>query len=639
MKNKAVVLLLTAFIIMLTIGAFLSGEPFSIAETVNAEQKGLSLDGGVYAYATSTGNKIIRLYPTGRADITENDTLALRLKVSNREVNKSNTNDTTVYMRLKLKNVENTFALKKEDFDYDFISCEGVSGKASAVGAGSSKGALFALPVGQDGTFFLPVNRFYSDGVDGEENSITKFLDISTQIEYVEVQYSSYRWDIFIGQTAVINGSYRNIFAYRARTDSKGIELLTDYADNVVLSVNGQESNVVDGKPVVALDGIGTVSAESNKLYFFDYIGFSAQFEKGYGITAVSTKIRGYDSQTKERPVDGYVFEGRYNFRTNEDENTSEIGKNPVTLVFDITVEKLVSLEVTGASGAAVIHYADKDDSTDGIISVAAGKDALLSVVANDDFNFSCLSLNGEMLPDVSSEEGYLALVNVSEDGILEIVGEGTPIDVVVEFPQEASVSLNGRDISSGKTSVNKYSSLRFSVEADKGYKCVVAQVVGNKYLPVTLDENGGFTFIADDGLHIVIAVQAISYNITYVMNGGFYEGEGNPSSITYFDVVELIIPIREGYVFLGWKIQGYDGFVTLLEKVEYDIVLIAEFEKVEEIVPETPDNPENPQVDSGCGCGGGCGSCGGEAAKSNAYMTLPVLAFIAILLLRKKRS
>ena len=84
------------------------------------------------------------------------------------------------------------------------------------------------------------------------------------------------------------------------------------------------------------------------------------------------------------------------------------------------------------------------------------------------------------------------------------------------------------------------------------------------------------FNKAVTDDLVIEAKWKANSYTITYDANGG--EIEFGNTIVTYGEKYELDIPVREGYIFKGWK---YNGTFLTAEKylIAQDIVVVAEWE------------------------------------------------------------
>lgn len=102
-----------------------------------------------------------------------------------------------------------------------------------------------------------------------------------------------------------------------------------------------------------------------------------------------------------------------------------------------------------------------------------------------------------------------------------------------------------------------EYSSYTFSVTYDKGLILPECTLGGYNFLG-WFDENGeeieeiNKLNICDMVLSAKWRASDLSYNITYVLDGGLLE-EGNPQNVLAGQVIPLNEPVREGYIFLGW--------------------------------------------------------------------------------------
>lgn len=76
--------------------------------------------------------------------------------------------------------------------------------------------------------------------------------------------------------------------------------------------------------------------------------------------------------------------------------------------------------------------------------------------------------------------------------------------------------------------------------------------------------------------IHAVLHCRLIEYSIKYIMNDGT-NTDANPQRIDITQTVVLQDPVRNGYMFIGWKLDG--AYVTTLQNVNRDIVLEAIWE------------------------------------------------------------
>lgn len=144
-----------------------------------------------------------------------------------------------------------------------------------------------------------------------------------------------------------------------------------------------------------------------------------------------------------------------------------------------------------------------------------------------------------------------------------------------------------------------------------------------------------------DGAFTLKVTFDVVTYNITYRLNSGEYaSGESNPATITYFDTVALKDVSREGYDFLGWRIEGSDAYVAELKEISSDITLIAVFElqTVEPDPDDSTDSTDSADPTDSAQSGGGTSDVGG--CGSSLGLGIVGIGGAAIALaLAKKRS
>lgn len=85
-----------------------------------------------------------------------------------------------------------------------------------------------------------------------------------------------------------------------------------------------------------------------------------------------------------------------------------------------------------------------------------------------------------------------------------------------------------------------------------------------------------------------VLRCSPIRNRVYYIMNGGT-NPDANPREIDITQTVTLQDPVKSGYVFIGWKLNG--EYVTVLENIDREIVLEAIWEPLGTGTTVTPTN------------------------------------------------
>lgn len=624
--------ILAAFIVVLTC-FFALGLP--TAGKAAAQDFSLSLDGGVYAYAESTGTKTVRLRPEQTVTIDADGNFLIRIKISFREINKAN--DKNAVVSFRILTATDTLRVESGEFSFGFISADGsVSEVLSSEG---SNGAVFSLPAGTDGTLVLPIGRFYA--VRGNDRISAKdALSADNAITLIEVDFSASRWDIFVGQAA-FSDKNESVATFSAEysSPSRNLRLLRSFTDKVALFVNGKEASVSGEELFAVIEGVGEVSVRG-ELAFFDKLGISSRLSEGYGITRIRTEVEGIENYGKDHRKQGYVFEENLVIRTNRDENTAVLGFGEIKINLFVTVEKLVRLEVTSAG--VTINYGEIDDSEDGVLFLAKNYPAVLTAVVTGGFDFSGLYYNGKRLENVASAgEDFRCVLTPDEDGFIDVIGFAGTVTLTVDAADEVSISEGGKEML-GEYEFQRYTRLILTLTAAEGYDGIPVLTGENgKLLDVGRRASGEYVIVLTENMTLSAYASVRTFAISYDLSGGSYESGSNPSFITYFDEAELISPVKKGYTFLGWRIVGSEDYVSKLSGVKNDLYLVAVFEKNPDN-PDNPDDPNNPDDNQGCGgCGGcnGCGSCGSCGNELSGATILPSVAAVLLLVAPSRRK
>ena len=622
-------------------------------EIPNERLESLSYDGGVYAYANKTGTATVRYTPSGTdsdyslANATD---IAFRFGVSYRQINKPNSGTGLCYVRIKFKNNDKLYGITKEDVKLTFVESDGSVGLVRISNGGKGVGGQINCVKGTDGTLVVPLSCL----MDGSTTTDLGASIVDTEnyaaleIEYVDFVVSAYRYDFVFGQFAIVRktGETYNYDVLPFVASESGSSLLTlvnNFYDTVdSFKVNGNEAvKNSDGLYEAALDGIGTVSFDcGDSLRFFDKVKVSLDGEEGYGITGVKTFISGFESgennQTSTPLASGHAYGFDFAFRPGErDENTSVVGLEPLHVRAEVTVSELVKVDCDNAG--AIISIIGVDDNSDGKLYMKADEDYELKVVPVAGFEFAGISLNGETVSDrTENDDGsYLYTIRVGENARIGILGLGETTGLMLSVPEVGGkASIDNEEVHSGNYATNLYKKHELTIASDKGYaasvKLVYAAAEGEEAKEIALaEENGKYVFIVDGAFTVKVEFTVREFVVTYRLNGGALAGDKtNPEKITYFDTIALNAPVKEGYAFTGWRIEGTDGLITELKNVESDIVVIAVFEMEEDPV----DSGDSGSKTDSSGCEKGCFG----ALDFGGAFVLAVLA-AAVFAVRKK--
>ena len=487
-------------------------------------------------------------------------------------------------------------------------------------------------------------------------------------VEYIEFTYSAHRWNWAFGDIALIrqaeNTVTTDVLDLTPEAVTAGQELYDVWYDNVKLVVNGTEATeTADGTYEVDLGAQGKVRIPSGKVFAYDPVLLTSDLADGYGITKVSTSAEGKTIPQRGEEADnlstggynkdrsalltGYTYEGEYFLRrgnhglqTSGADDTADLGTAPLNGTIEVTVSPLVALNVTGEADGVDIYYFRlgtmakfdcvsalndwtdmPDDGSDGTLWLKPNEEAAVLVIPKAGYDFTGVKLNGsdltaaETKADKTSGRVAAAIykVAVGEEVDFEVLGVGDQVELALDLPAEGgSVSVDGTVLTGTTLESNIYKTLSIDAAPEKGYKATVSIVYpaaeeGGEERVVTLEpaSDGKYYYQVDGVFTLRVAFDVVSYTLTYRLNNGTYaEGESNPETITYFDTVTLKSVSRDGYDFMGWRIEGQSGYVTELKSVESDLTLIAVFEMAS-VDPgddpgTTPEEPSQPSDENG---------------------------------------
>ena len=521
-------------------------------------------------------------------------------------------------------------------------------------------------------------------------------------IEYIEFSASSSRWDFAIGEIALVrqanNAVTTDVLDFTAN-EQHNVVMYNTWYDNVKLVVNGTEATqTADGAYEADLGAMGKVRIPSDKVFAYDPVMVSSDLAEGYGITAVATSAEGKEIQQRGEEADnltssaynkdrsallaGYTYEGEYFLRKGNhglypggSDDTATLGTDPLNATINVTVSPLVALDITGEADGVDIYYFRlgtlakydcvvannnytdmPDDGSDGTLWLKPDEAAAVLVIPKAGYDFTGVRLDGTELTseeeraDAETNRVSMAvyMITVGENATLEVLGLGDEVGLTLDLPAEGgSVSIDGTAVTGTTYQSNVYKTLSINASPEKGYASAVSIVYpaaeeGGEERTVELEAatDGNYYYRVDGTFSIEVTFEIVTYQLTYRLNNGQYAaGESNPATITYFDTVTLKNPVREGYDFVGWRIEGEEGTVTELKEVESDLTLIAVFEMADTPVdPDPGDDPgDQPGGDNGGDNGGGCGGTLAGALGLGAAAAVIMIATVAVILKKKK--
>ncbi len=627
----------------------------------DSELECLSDANQVWFWSTKTGTANVRYTPTGSYTLENVTDIAFRIKNANRQTNKPNTSGGLSALYLKFKGVDTIWHLTHEqkiNNEYSHFKTLAPDGTIKRT-MGNTAASQFAFTANFDATAFFPLWAFYDGASIAEEDCLTSLENYqSLELEYIDFGVSTWRWDLILGDIALAKTSDNQDWTYEVMNFDKAVQegseslvtLRTDVFDQVALKVNGEQGVVnQDGSITANVEGVGTVSTPVSTLQMFKQATVTTDLKEGYGITNVVSRFYNANGEeitdaSESLLSSGYSLGGKFNLRTNNPDNTATIGLDPVTCELDITVAPLVKVNVTGESAGVVVSHGSLDSSEgDNSVYLASGSASTLTVTPKTGFSFVEAKLNGETLTNVATEEGKFAYeVTVTEEASLEIVGVGEEVTLTVEKAEgaKATVQIGEKTFeqASEAYATNLRKILTVNVTADPGYLAKLEKVVapaeeGAEAIVTALVEKsaGVYEVEVDGAFTLRVSTEIVTYTVTYRLNNGeMAEGEVNPESITVLDTVTLYVPVREGYEFKGWKIQGQEGYVTELANIHEDIIVVAEWER-KAVQPDSSSVEEQPSSSTGEAQG-----CLSSVSGISAFV---VLLGLAVAIFKKKSN
>lgn len=137
-----------------------------------------------------------------------------------------------------------------------------------------------------------------------------------------------------------------------------------------------------------------------------------------------------------------------------------------------------------------------------------------------------------------------------------------------IDYAGVAQNSLNAEEF----TSYNVNSNIALYTEEKEGYIFEGFDMGGGNIITTIAKGTTG-------NLNLVAVWTPIEYDLTYSYNGGTAPQEPNPSSLTVESVFSLNPPTRNGYEFIGWKINGTEQIIqSIASGYTQDISLTAEW-------------------------------------------------------------
>lgn len=676
---KRVSLLLTcALALTFCLGVFFVGNAVKVSAAEenmkyitaipDSELELLSDENQVWFWSTKTGTGNVRYTPTGSYTLENVTDLAFRMKNANRQTNKPNKSNGLCAMYIKFKGNDTIWHLTHEQTilasdgktklysHFKTIAPDGTIKRT----LGNTAASQFAIPANFDGTVYFPLWAFFNGASIAEEDCLTSLENYqSLELEYIDFGVSCHRWDMILGDIAFAKTTDNQNWTYEVMNFDKAVKegsealitLRTDVYDQVALKVNGVEgAKNADGSITANVEGIGSVSTPVSTLQMFKQATVTTDLKEGYGITNVIAKF--YNAQGEELTdasasllSSGYSLGGKFNLRTNNPDNTALVGLDPVTCELDITVAPLVKVNVTGESSGVTVAYGSMDSSAgDNTIYLASGSASTLTVTPKTGFTFVEAKLNNEVLENTATEEGKFTYnVTVTENATLEIVGVGDEVTLTVEKTEGAKATVVIGDKTFASASETYVSNLRkvltVNVSTEAGYMAKLEKVVasaeegGEATVTTLVEKSAGVYEVEIDGAFTLrVSTEIVNYTVTYRLNNGqMQNGETNPETITVLDSVVLYVPVREGYEFKGWKIQGNDAYVTKLENISENITVVAEWERVA-TQPDSSNTSEKPSTSEPTENKGCLGSISGISA-------FVALLGVAVVCFKKKEN
>ncbi|MGN1077518.1 MAG: hypothetical protein ACI4ST_03300, partial [Candidatus Gallimonas sp.] len=437
--------------------------------------------------------------------------IAFRVRNSGRQRNNSNTSAGITFIEFKFKESETVWNLKNQQkyTDETYTHLVGITPKGGynrkiGIAPGNAtKGGMLSFPAGMDTTVYIPLTFIYNDDSTQCITSVAGYENWT--LEYIEFEQSTYRWDMQVGQIALVqtlsqaDSDNGNSYTYpqtvmnftKSEIENTNGRLAERAYDNVCLTVNNTQATLTDGKLTAAIEGIGTVSVDPTLLWYTS-ASITSDLAEGYGITGITVQAM-KDGEVANVPAlsvasieDGYTFALSQSFRVegkliSDDQlwaDTSEYG--PIEMSINITVEKLVKLTLTGDMADYVQVTYGSHTAQDGVLYLASDVSSVLTVVAKSGGGtLTGVKLGGEELTPAEGTSDYT--VRITEDTQLEVIGVGDPATVTVDLEKatHTGVSVDGTAITEGKEiSTNEREVIVIVLSPETGYRGILEKVV-----------------------------------------------------------------------------------------------------------------------------------------------------------------
>lgn len=625
----------------------------------------LSNDNATMFYSNKTGAATVRYTALEDYALTDVTDIAVRLTNSHRQTNKANVNAGLTYYRIKFQENDTIYNIKNEQYIlgedgttklYTHFKTISPTGSVRRTFGVTGTGQL-SFTENFDGTVYIPLWMIYDGKSIAEADCLTSRSDYADlKIEYVEFEVSTYRWDLIVGDMALVKRTGEEYTETVMRFDKTAQDsnsiLLTDIYDDVELVVNDVKATADEqGALTSELGETGSVKIAASELMFFQPASLSSKLAAGYGITNVL--INYYkddvliDEATRNPLNEEYVFGGEYIVRDGgRDENTVILGHSPVKVEIRATVSPLIKLNIAGESEGVEISYKTLDDGNDGAIYLAKNQDSTLTVKVKEGFDFAGLKLGETELENIGGEGEYKYVVKLAEESTLTVlgIGEEVKLSILLADDVKAAVSIGDTKFTETTTEYasNLLKKLTLSAIPDAGYTVKVEKVIPateteEEQIFELLSDNNEYVIPVDGAFNIRVSTSVVTYRITYRLNNGVLsEGESNPETITVLDTVELKNPAKEGYTFTGWKIEGREGYVTELKNISEDITIVAEFKR--EVNPDSSSSADSASSAESSGKNSSTETGCGSTIGAEMGITLAFLAAGATILKKKKR-
>lgn len=255
-KTKIKTSVVAAFALAATVGIATALVAFPTAETASAtsvpDEKRTCLsddaESAFYVTTMTSAAATVRFIPETSYTLENVTDIAMRLEGSTRQRSTTNKKNGLTYVNFKFKNDDTVWNLQNGTSGtavgtFTTYSPDGTTGTVSCMGTGATGGQM-TYAKGSDATVYIPLSMIYA-GNDTETSLAATEGYGAYQLEYIEFAISTYRWDLKVGEMALVKNdgeSYQTMeLTPEAQSNGAKFALITEEKTEGVWSVDTVE--------------------------------------------------------------------------------------------------------------------------------------------------------------------------------------------------------------------------------------------------------------------------------------------------------------------------------------------------------------------------------------------------------------